>query len=822
MSDASVDEVYEPLLASGGDVVDVTGNISDDATCRNGATTEVCIEEAPAVETGSTIDGLLQAEQRHNTRRHLWRAQVHALLGPEPPYAVQPEDRAGCLFGRLYYTWVGPLISRAARGATLTPEDIPRPARDARAFNSGLRLLTALEEQKFRRHGWDEFAAEGHGAALVRHRRDSASVGLLRWVGPVQQLRRPQEVYAGVEWKVPPKHRVKERKRNTRKHKKRRGRRGEGEGDVMPFHNGVIYGEHLFTTSNGEATATCEYVCDIVFMPRIEAPLPPQQQSQKEHGVRAEPSRRAFCSEDFKHGVNMPITSQIPPASISVAGALFSTFGSSVYVLFPIHFLRDSCRLAEPVVLQMYIEYMQMRVSRLANGVPLVAAFCIISILQSVAANKLTQMARRAGLKFQSALLTALFTKCATVARKGLAHPDMSAGRIVNMVTNDVGNARSLPSLLPVMIGSPLQLVVGSYLLYRLVGLSALAGLGVILIFFPLQGLLMRCFFGLLNKVARLKDERLKATNELLSGIRVVKYMSWEPSLICAIEGKRREELKALRSIQLMYILVAFISSAVPSLVVAAVFILFHATGNELTPNIVFPAIALFRLIQMPFIMIPVSISVFSRFIVSMRRISAFMECDDVEKGLLEMERQDSGSKQWESEQYQLGWSLVGGDSAAVIEFMNAAVSTYTAHKLPPCAGELWRSRRKGSPSGGSGGAAADAGVEGEGTDAGDGSPLNNANGGGVHSHGHTHGCQHGGDGTVADDDYYELQRKEILHDITLRIPRGGLTCVVGETGCGKSTLIESLLPDGYEITRGSVKAPATVAYVPQKPWVRT
>lgn len=809
MNADSGEESREPLLRGR------HSNDSNNHTDTNDAgTTEVHI--TADVTPKPTMDILLRSEQQLNTRRHLWQAQIHALLGPEPPYALRPEDRAGFLFGRLYHTWTGPLMSLAARGVSLVPEDIPLPTRDVRAFNSGLRLLQTLEEQKFRRFGWDSYTADGDDAAVVRHRRDRQSVGLLRWVGPVQQLRRPRQMYAGVEWKSAPRHRVREQRRSMRKREKK----GEeldtnGEKNVMPFHNGVIDGEHLFSTTDGAHTATCEAVGDIVFI------SPFQSQGQERQSNPQGSTRKTY-----KNGIFMPITSQKPPKHISVARALFDTFGSSVYILIPIQMLQDACQLAAPVILQKYIEYVQMSDQDWKGGVALVATLCFFSLVQSAAGNKLTQMSRRVGLTFHNALLTVLFTKCATVARKGLAHPDMSVGRIVNMVSNDVGSARSLPTLLPIMVGAPLRLAVGALLLYQLVGLSALAGLGVVLVFLPLQGVLMGRFFGFLNTIARLRDERLKATNELLSGIRVAKYMSWEPALVCQIEKKRREELKALRSIQHMYIIVAFLSNAVPSLVVAAVFVLFHVLGNELTPTVVFPTIALFRLIQMPFIMIPVSVSAFSRFIVSMRRISAFLENDDVESGLLEMQKHERDGRQIRGPDH-IRWSLIGGDSTAVIEFMNAAISTYAPHKLPPCESELKKANKKGKSNGGITGDRVEGGDDAddrEGREDIQTTENNNGNAGGGRGHGHgqshAHGHGHGHGAADGTTEYYEVRRKELLHNVTLRIPKGSLTCIVGETGCGKSTLLESLLPGGYEITSGTLRAPATVAYVPQQPWI--
>eukprot|EP00095_Tigriopus_kingsejongensis_P005628 maker-scaffold335_size202896-snap-gene-1.27 protein:Tk05628 transcript:maker-scaffold335_size202896-snap-gene-1.27-mRNA-1 annotation:"multidrug resistance-associated protein 1 isoform x3" len=59
-----------------------------------------------------------------------------------------------------------------------------------------------------------------------------------------------------------------------------------------------------------------------------------------------------------------------------------------------------------------------------------------------------------------------------------------------------------------------------------------------------------------------------------------------------------------------------------------------------------------------------------------------------------------------------------------------------------------------------------------------------------------------------------------VLHDITLEIPKGSLTAVVGTVGSGKSSLISALLGE-MEKEQGSVNVVGQVAYVPQQAWMQ-
>lgn len=58
------------------------------------------------------------------------------------------------------------------------------------------------------------------------------------------------------------------------------------------------------------------------------------------------------------------------------------------------------------------------------------------------------------------------------------------------------------------------------------------------------------------------------------------------------------------------------------------------------------------------------------------------------------------------------------------------------------------------------------------------------------------------------------------LRDITLRFKRNALNVLTGPTGCGKTSLLQSLLGETV-LESGSATAPSDIAYVPQAPWLQ-
>nr|QUF59447.1 ATP-binding cassette transporter Abcc1-1 [Brachionus angularis] len=59
-----------------------------------------------------------------------------------------------------------------------------------------------------------------------------------------------------------------------------------------------------------------------------------------------------------------------------------------------------------------------------------------------------------------------------------------------------------------------------------------------------------------------------------------------------------------------------------------------------------------------------------------------------------------------------------------------------------------------------------------------------------------------------------------LLKNINLKITRGKLVAIVGKVGCGKSSLLSSVLGEMYKI-KGKINIDGTMSYVPQQAWIQ-
>jgi ABC-type multidrug transport system fused ATPase/permease subunit len=133
-------------------------------------------------------------------------------------------------------------------------------------------------------------------------------------------------------------------------------------------------------------------------------------------------------------------------------------------------------------------------------------------------------------------------------------------------------------------------------LLWQLLGPSVLAGVGVMILMVPINGFVMKKMTALQKVLMQTKDKRVKIMNEVLNGIRLIKFFAWERSFIKKINQVREQELKTMIDGAVYRALVLFFFAATPTLVSVVTFSIFVLAGGQLTAEKAFTGIGKFPL----------------------------------------------------------------------------------------------------------------------------------------------------------------------------------------------------------------------------------
>lgn len=237
------------------------------------------------------------------------------------------------------------------------------------------------------------------------------------------------------------------------------------------------------------------------------------------------------------------------------------------------------------------------------------------------------------------------------------ARQEYSVGEIVNLQAIDAGRIESNITYLHMLWSAPLQITISIIMLWQVLGPAVLAGLSVMLLLIPInlklsqvQGVIQKTMLGH-------KDSRTKLMNEIMQGIRVIRYFAWEPSFSDRVRSVRNDELASLRKSAYLRAFTGFLWTGTPLLVSLATFVAFTLAGNQLTAEAAFTALALFNIIRFPINMLPSVISGIIDSRVSVGRLQKYLQGDEridfVEKDPADVPddvviKMDDGSFAWE------------------------------------------------------------------------------------------------------------------------------------------------------------------------------
>ncbi|KAJ4476620.1 hypothetical protein J3R30DRAFT_3759412 [Lentinula aciculospora] len=128
-------------------------------------------------------------------------------------------------------------------------------------------------------------------------------------------------------------------------------------------------------------------------------------------------------------------------------------------------------------------------------------------------------------------------------------------GKINNLVTTDLENILDGRDFLFVLIYIPVQIVLCMVFLYAVLGWSCFVGLGVLIISFPLPGIIAKYVQQAQEKRLKKTDARVQSVSESMNVLRMIKLFGWESKMESRIAKKRDEELIWIRRRQILEII---------------------------------------------------------------------------------------------------------------------------------------------------------------------------------------------------------------------------------------------------------------------------
>uniref|UniRef100_A0A8W7P7B6 ABC-type glutathione-S-conjugate transporter n=1 Tax=Anopheles coluzzii TaxID=1518534 RepID=A0A8W7P7B6_ANOCL len=247
----------------------------------------------------------------------------------------------------------------------------------------------------------------------------------------------------------------------------------------------------------------------------------------------------------------------------SILPALIKTFGGTFLLGSFLKLGQDLLTFASPQILKLIIGFVGGE-EPMWKGLMYAITLFVVAGTQTLLLGQYFNRMFFVGLRIRTALISAIYRKALIIsnsARKG-----STVGEIVNLMAVDAQRFMDLTTYINMIWSAPLQIGLALYFLWQILGPSVLAGLAVMIILIPVNGVIANMIKTLQIKQMKNKDERVKLMNEVLSGIKVLKLYAWEPSFEQQILKIRDKEVKVLKSAAYLNAGTSFIWSCAPFL----------------------------------------------------------------------------------------------------------------------------------------------------------------------------------------------------------------------------------------------------------------
>nr|ALU63337.1 canalicular multispecific organic anion transporter 1 [Oryzias melastigma] len=297
--------------------------------------------------------------------------------------------------------------------------------------------------------------------------------------------------------------------------------------------------------------------------------------------------------------------------------------------------LQDLLAFVSPQLLKLMISFTQDPDSYVWEGYVYAVLLLLVAILQSLFLQQYFQRCFVLGMKVRTALMDAVYKKALVVSND--TRKESTVGETVNLMSADAQRFNDVTNFIHLLWSCPLQIIVSIVFLWLELGPSVLAGLLVMVLMVPINGLLATQARKFQVENMKFKDKRMKIMNELLNGVKILKLFAWEPSFQAQVESIRGEELKVMKKFAYVSSVSIFIFTSAPALVSLASFAVYVLVSpdNVLTAEKAFTSISLFNILRFPLAMLPMLIASIVQTGVSKKRLEKFLGGEDLEADIV-------------------------------------------------------------------------------------------------------------------------------------------------------------------------------------------
>ena len=317
------------------------------------------------------------------------------------------------------------------------------------------------------------------------------------------------------------------------------------------------------------------------------------------------------------------------PLFLNSLSILVKTYWLPFLICGLMKFMQDCLTFVSPLILKLLIGFVQNLSEPYWHGIVYAGILLAASILQSLILHQYFQKAFILGMNIRTALVNIIYRKSLKLSHE--SRQKSTIGEIVNLMSVDAQRFMDLMTYIHMIWSAPFQILLSVIFLYFAIKYAVFAGLVVMFLLIPIHLVIGSINRKLQKRQMELKDKRIKTITEILNGIKVIKLYAWEDPSRDEVLSIRNEEMKMLQYSAILGSVDAFIWMTSPLMVSLASFATYVLSGNPLTPESAFVALALFNILRFPISMLPFLVSLLVECSVSVTRMNKFLNLEDLD-----------------------------------------------------------------------------------------------------------------------------------------------------------------------------------------------
>ena len=184
---------------------------------------------------------------------------------------------------------------------------------------------------------------------------------------------------------------------------------------------------------------------------------------------------------------------QLQKRSPSVTWAILRAYGKTYAIAGIFKACQDMLAFVQPQLLRQLLSFVnkfEKGSSSPVKGFAIAGTMFLVSVIQTSFLHQYFQRSFEFGMRTKSGLTAAIYSKSLSLSNDG--RQAKSTGDIVNLMSVDTQRLQDVAQYGQIVWSAPFQIIICLASLYNLVGISMLAGIGIMIIMIPVNGLISR------------------------------------------------------------------------------------------------------------------------------------------------------------------------------------------------------------------------------------------------------------------------------------------------------------------------------------------